>query len=381
MTDLVMTRRGKRARTIVGPTQPMASMRPTTQQLRYLRRRRWTDAVLAGLGLLVAALPMLVVAAGVMVTMGRPILFTQERMTQHGQIFRLHKFRSMRAVGADGSDDDAARLVPFGRFLRASSLDELPSLWNVVRGDMSLVGPRPLTADYFGRFSAEQFARHAVPAGLTGYAQVRGRNALSWDDRFALDQEYVRQVGPKLDLRILLETVAAVVRRQGVTDADGVTMADFPGPQRTARLEMDGPDPEGAWACRDRTGRIVLEGAAQILDGGVALMEVHLGPQGAATGDALLDEAILMVGSRLRARHPVQWVCLLPDGELPERLAAALERGGFVVPDAPACFPTRQLPPAHVTAEAPAMIAFLGLPEEDIARTYPISYDPQVRPE
>ncbi|HJF49970.1 MAG TPA: sugar transferase, partial [Brachybacterium paraconglomeratum] len=229
MTQSGAPGRGRRARTIVGPIQHLDPIRLSPGQQSYLRRRRRADVVLGSIGLAITALPMLAISAGVMVTMGRPVLFTKERMTQDGRVFRLRKFRSMRAVAPDGSDDDAARLVPFGRMLRETSLDELPSLWNVVRGDMALVGPRPLTTDYSGRFSAEQFARHTVPAGLTGYAQVHGRNSLAWDDRLTMDQEYVRRVGLVLDLRILVDTVTAVLHRRGVTDEDGVSMADFPG--------------------------------------------------------------------------------------------------------------------------------------------------------
>ncbi len=371
--------RGRRARGIVGPIQHLSPIRLAPGQVSYLRRRRRADVVLGGIGLAVSALPMLVISAGVMVTMGRPILFTQERMTQDGRVFRLRKFRSMRAVAPDGSGDDAARLVPFGKLLRETSLDELPSLWNVVRGDMSLVGPRPLTTDYFGRFSADQFARHAVPAGLTGYAQVHGRNALAWDDRLSMDQEYVRRLGPVLDVRILLDTVTAVLRRHGVTDDGGVTMSDFPGPQSTADLELDGPDAEGAWTCRDREDRVVLEGTAALLEPALVELRIRLGAGAEGAEAPLLDEALLLLASRLRAVHEAEWACLAPGEEPGPELAAALARSGYAPPGSPVRHPTAVLPPAEVPDGTPAMIAFLGLPEEGFARPHPMSTDSAAR--
>lgn len=392
------TERGRRARVIVGPRQAQTPITLSSRQQDYLRVRKWIDALLAGLGLLIAALPMLAIAAGVALALGRPVLFTQERMTQDGRIFRLRKFRSMKAMAPDGSDDDAARLVPFGRFLRASSLDELPSLWNVLLGDMSLVGPRPLTTDYYGRFSADQFSRHAVPAGLTGYAQINGRNTLGWDDRLVMDQEYVERVGPIMDLKILLGTVTTVLRRHGVTDESGVTMADFPGPQSTYELELDGPDDRGDWACQDRKGRIVLEGTVQRYGADIAQLELRLGTR--AQGDdvdvdldpGLLDESILLLVSRLRVTHGAEWGHLAPGVELPAPLAAALSRAGFVTPGSAVRYPTHEplpeLPPEALSpaqtgpaAAVPPLIAFLGLPEESFARLYPPSYDPKVRPE
>lgn len=373
--------RGRRARVIVGPIQSLTPIALTQRQQSYLRVRRWIDAIFAGLGLLAAALPMLAVAVGVMMTMGRPVLFTQQRMTQDGRIFRLRKFRSMRTATPDGFNDDAARLVPFGRFLRASSLDELPSLWNVVKGDMSLVGPRPLTTDYYGRFSAEQFARHTVPAGLTGYAQVHGRNTLGWDDRFTMDREYVARVGPLLDLRILLATVTTVLSRQGVTDGSSVTMADFPGPLSTTELALEGPGAEGTWVCRDREGRSVLEGSALLLEGQVVQLGLRFGPQGPGAPPEILDEAVLLLASHLRVKLQAEWGFLALGSELPEDLAAALARAGYVTPSAAVRFPTQgKLPVALLDGTAP-LIAFLGLPEEGFARHCPTCNDPKVRTE
>ena len=368
--------RGRRARAIVGPIQHLSPIRLSPAQRGYLRRRRRADAVLGGIGLAVSALPMLAISVGVLATMGRPVLFTQERMTQDGRIFHLRKFRSMRHVAPDGSDDDAARLVPFGRLLRETSLDELPSLWNVVRGDMSLVGPRPLTTDYFGRYSAEQFARHTVPAGLTGYAQVHGRNSLAWDDRLTMDQEYVRRVGLVLDLRILAATLGAVLRRHGVTDEGGVSMADFPGPQSTTDLELEGPDVEGAWTCRDRDDRSILEGTATLLEPGLVQLRIRPGAGAVSAEAQLLDEALLLA-SRLRAVHRAEWAASRPARSRPRRWLAA--RSGYAAPGAAVRHPTADLPPTTVPGGTPALIAFLGLPEEGFARPLQLVRDSEER--
>lgn len=170
------------------------------------------------------------IAVAVRRTMGRPVLFRQERPGLHGQPFTMVKFRTMRDPDPTTRlDDDADRLTGLGRLLRATSLDELPSLWNVVRGDMSLVGPRPLLVRYLPRYSAEQARRHEVRPGLTGLAQVSGRNALSWERRLELDVEYVDHHTLRGDLRILAATVGKVLRREGVTGEDSATMSEFMG--------------------------------------------------------------------------------------------------------------------------------------------------------
>lgn len=353
--------RGRRRRPsgVAAAFQQRYPVRLTPEQQRYLAARRRAETVLAGLGLAVAALPMLAISVGVAATMGRPVLFTQDRITQDGRIFRLRKFRSMRPP-APGAEDDRDRLVPFGRLLRETSLDELPSLWNILVGDMSIVGPRPLTTDYLGRFSADQFTRHAVPAGLTGYAQVNGRNGLDWDERFIMDQEYVRRLGLDLDLWILRDTVMTVLRRSGVTDAGGVSMADFPGPQSTVDLVMEGPDENGAWRCVDRDGRTVLQGEAEVHRD---LARVRLGPED-PTASSLLDEALLLVASRLRRTDEVEWAYLEPADDPSAALVAALERAGYTAPDSGVRFPTGERPPLEAGRPAPRFLAFLGLPEE-----------------
>lgn len=178
-------------------------------------------------------LPLLaILSVAVALRLGRPIFFRQVRPTRHSRLFTLYKFRTMTdARDADGKLlPDEVRLTPFGRFLRSTSLDELPSLLNFVRGEIALVGPRPLIADYLPLYSPVQARRHEVRPGLTGWAQVNGRNTLSWDERLALDVWYVDNRTLWLDLKIIALTVLRVVRREGITGDDGITMTRFEGP-------------------------------------------------------------------------------------------------------------------------------------------------------
>lgn len=163
--------------------------------------------------------------------LGTPVLFRQQRPGLHGQIFTIYKFRTMTdACNEQGHLlPDAERLTPFGQFLRSSSLDELPELWNVLRGDMSLVGPRPLMVQYLERYSDAQLHRHDVRPGLTGWAQINGRNALSWPQRFELDLWYVAHYSFRLDVTILARTVVAVFRREGISSENHATMPEFQG--------------------------------------------------------------------------------------------------------------------------------------------------------
>jgi lipopolysaccharide/colanic/teichoic acid biosynthesis glycosyltransferase len=191
------------------------------------------DVAAALVVLAVGAPVMAATAVMVCVDVGRPLLFRQNRAGLHGRIFQLVKFRTMTdAKDRDGRLlSDAERLTRIGRFLRASSLDELPQLINVLRGDMSLVGPRPLLVEYLPRYSAEQARRHDVKPGITGLAQVAGRNALSWPQKLALDVFYVDHQSLKLDLEILAKTVAAVIKRDGISAAGEATMPPFQGEQ------------------------------------------------------------------------------------------------------------------------------------------------------
>jgi lipopolysaccharide/colanic/teichoic acid biosynthesis glycosyltransferase len=198
--------------------------------------KRGVDLVI-GLPALLVSLPLqAAVGALVAARLGRPVLFRQLRPGLHGQPFELLKFRTMHPVDpARGWTDDAARLTRFGRLLRSTSLDELPALWNVVRGDMSLVGPRPLLMHYLPLYSAEQARRHDVRPGLTGLAQVSGRNGLGWPERLRLDVEYVDRRSLALDLRILVATAASVLRREGITAEGHATVPEFTGAEPSDR--------------------------------------------------------------------------------------------------------------------------------------------------
>jgi lipopolysaccharide/colanic/teichoic acid biosynthesis glycosyltransferase len=181
----------------------------------------------AGLVILLAPV-MAVVALVLLLTQHRPLLFVHERAGLHGKPFGLLKFRTMRPPAFAGEPDDA-RISRLGHLLRRSSLDELPGVWNVVRGEMNLVGPRPLPVAYTARYSPAQAKRLEVKPGLTGLVQVRGRNALTWDEKFALDTWYVENRTPFLDIRIALETPLVVLQGRGVSHDGHATMPEFKG--------------------------------------------------------------------------------------------------------------------------------------------------------
>ncbi|MGB8385819.1 MAG: sugar transferase [Dermatophilaceae bacterium] len=198
----------------------------------YSKLKRPLDLVLAIPAVLMSLPLQAVIALAIALLLGRPVLFRQLRPGLNGEPFELVKFRTMRPVDDDrGWTDDATRLTRFGSWLRAWSLDELPSLWNVIRGDMSLVGPRPLLMGYLGRYSGDQARRHEVRPGITGLAQVTGRNELCWEEKFRLDLEYVERHTIWVDLRILGLTVVAVARRIGINSEGHATAAEFTGPQ------------------------------------------------------------------------------------------------------------------------------------------------------
>lgn len=193
--------------------------------------KRFFDIVLACVALLLLGVPLLFLTWQVRRKLGSPAFFRQTRPGMRGRPFNMVKFRTMTdARGVNGELlPDADRLTPFGRFLRASSLDELPELWNVLKGDMSLVGPRPLLMDYLPLYSTEQSRRHEVRPGITGWAQINGRNALSWDEKFKLDVWYVDNRSLWLDIKILWLTVRKVLVRDGISAAGEATMPRFTG--------------------------------------------------------------------------------------------------------------------------------------------------------
>jgi len=205
--------------------------------------KRLLDLAVAIFGLAVFALPMAIVAGLIRLYMGSPVLYRVMRPGLHAELFLLYKFRTMRdLVDAAGRPvSDKARITPLGRVLRKTSLDELPQLVNVLKGDMSLVGPRPLKVEYLKLYTKHQARRHEVKPGITGLAQIKGRNTLSWDERFALDVWYVDHASLILDLRILLQTVVNVVRCDSVSPDGDLDVPSFSGSVSTAQAHNVAP--------------------------------------------------------------------------------------------------------------------------------------------
>ena len=193
--------------------------------------KRFVDITGSIISLVLLSPVLLVVWAMIRRAMGSPVLFHQTRPGLYGQPFRMVKFRTMRDANDSNGNPlpDSERLTNFGHFLRASSLDELPELWNVLKGDMSLVGPRPLLMEYLPLYSPEQARRHEVRPGVTGWAQINGRNSVSWNEKFQLDVWYVENRNFRLDLKIILLTIRKVVKRDGISAAGEATMPKFKG--------------------------------------------------------------------------------------------------------------------------------------------------------
>jgi lipopolysaccharide/colanic/teichoic acid biosynthesis glycosyltransferase len=215
----------------------MTTKKPSGNLLTYFSRgiKLIADRLMAAFLLLLFSPILLVVAILVRVRMGTPIVFTQRRPGKDGKIFTVYKFRTMTSdCDAEGNLlSDEERLIPLGQFLRKASLDEFPQLWNVLTGDMSFVGPRPLLVAYLERYNSEQARRHDVQPGITGWAQVNGRNSLSWDEKFRLDIWYVDNWSLWLDFKILLLTVKKVLKQEGISQsADVVAMPEFYGNEK-----------------------------------------------------------------------------------------------------------------------------------------------------
>lgn len=214
-----------------------------SKSLRYAGwPKRAIDIALAACAVVALAPLMVIICAVVRTTMGAPVLFRQARIGRNGRTFVIYKFRTMAFPSGthDADLSDAARLTRAGRLLRTTSLDELPELWNVLRGEMSLVGPRPLLVEYVPRYTPEQARRHEVTPGITGWAQVNGRNELAWKRKFELDVWYVDHVSLGLDLKVLWRTVAAVLSRRGTSAPGEATMPPFLG-----TLEQDSQESGG----------------------------------------------------------------------------------------------------------------------------------------
>ena len=200
--------------------------------------KRGLDVILAG-GALVVLSPVLAVTAVLVRTkLGSPVIFHQDRPGKDGKIFRLYKFRSMTDEKDENGNllPDEVRLTAFGKKLRATSLDELPELWNILKGDMSIVGPRPLLVRYLPLYNEEQRHRHDVRPGLTGWAQVNGRNALSWEEKFRYDVDYVQNVSFALDAKTVLLTVKKVFAREGISSDSAATMEEFRGTKESEHV-------------------------------------------------------------------------------------------------------------------------------------------------
>lgn len=201
--------------------------------------KRLLDIIISFTALVILSPVLLVTAVMVRVKLGSPVIFHQDRPGYHEKVFRLCKFRSMTDErGADGELlPDAVRLTKFGRMLRATSLDELPELWNILKGDMSLIGPRPLLVKYLPLYNEFQRHRHDVRPGLTGWAQVNGRNAITWEQRFEYDVDYVEHISFWMDLKILFRTVAVVFGHRGISSATDATMKAFTGTKDSAEAD------------------------------------------------------------------------------------------------------------------------------------------------
>ena len=201
--------------------------------------KRFFDILLSACALLVLSPVLLIVAVLVWLKLGSPVVFCQERPGKNEKIFRMYKFRSMTdARDKDGNPlPDEVRLTRFGKLLRSTSLDELPELWNILKGDMSIVGPRPLLVKYLPLYNEEQHRRHNVRPGLTGLAQVKGRNLLSWEEKFVLDVDYTMHISLKLDMKIIFMTIVVVLRRRGISSARAATQEEFRGTEDTVNAK------------------------------------------------------------------------------------------------------------------------------------------------
>lgn len=205
--------------------------------------KRFFDIVISSVVLLLLSWLYLILAILVKTKLGSPIIFAQDRPGKNEKIFKLYKFRTMLdAVDKDGNPlPDEERLTPFGKKLRSTSLDELPEFWNILKGDMSIVGPRPLLVRYLERYNEEQHHRHDVRPGLTGYAQSHGRNTVSWEDKFAMDVWYSKNITFKLDVQIIIDTVKTVLLHEGISSETSATMEEFIGTPEGVKPSWEAP--------------------------------------------------------------------------------------------------------------------------------------------
>lgn len=197
----------------------------------YKYLKRFFDIISSLLAIIVLAVPMILLAVLVRIKLGGPVIFKQDRPGKDGEVFTLMKFRTMTNQCDENGNllPDEVRLTKFGAFLRSTSLDELPELFNILKGDMSVIGPRPLLVQYLPRYNAHQARRHDVKPGLSGWAQVNGRNAISWEQKFDYDVEYVDNISLMLDIKILFMTIINVIKRDGINSETSATMEEFMG--------------------------------------------------------------------------------------------------------------------------------------------------------
>ncbi len=209
----------------------LMSEKPHRRSFYEIFIKRFMDVVISTIAIIVLSPVLCIIALLVKLNLGSPVLFTQERPGLDGKIFKMYKFRTMKEAYDENGEPlpDEERLTRFGKTLRALSLDELPELFNVYKGDMSIVGPRPLLVRYLPRYNVHQMRRHEVKPGITGLAQVKGRNAISWEEKFDWDVEYVDHVSLILDIGILIDTVRVVFKREGISSATSETMEEFYG--------------------------------------------------------------------------------------------------------------------------------------------------------
>ena len=206
--------------------------------------KRVLDFIISLCGIIVLSpLFLILTIVGVVKMKGNPF-FTQDRLGYKEKIFKLVKFRTMTNEKDDDGNllPDEKRLIPYGKFLRSTSLDEIPELFNILKGDMAIIGPRPLLVRYLDRYSEEQHHRHDVRPGLTGYAQAHGRNALSWEDRFAMDLWYVKNISFATDIGIIVDTVKSVVKKEGISSGTSVTMEEFMGTPQGVKPAWKAPE-------------------------------------------------------------------------------------------------------------------------------------------
>lgn len=285
---------------------------------------------LGALVVLVVLLPVfIVVAILVLVFLGSPIFFTQPRVTKREKVFRLWKFRTMRNVDpARGMVSDAQRMTRFGRLLRSSSLDELPSLWNILRGEMSFIGPRPLPTRYLPHYSPQQRRRHLVRGGLSGLAQVSGRNQVRWDDRFDLDVEYVDTASLAVDLRIIFRTIGIVLCADGISQDGEVTADNFGGTLKSDLLVFEEEERTARtrrWSVSSTAGNTV--GHCDISAAGDDSVMIRFDALPDVENDVeVRREVIRLLTNRARATEAAFAVCAVPPGSEDQ---AILTESGF----------------------------------------------------